>query len=300
MSHTTNWRPDPYGVHEFRFFSADGKPTLLVMDGGHTSYDQPPPIEPSVILEPERPSPVPPTENAIAIPLSDSESRSPSLPPAPVTSSEAEETQANHSVALGTTLGKISNVSEEQVGQATAHNVPEVEGIPPTADTAHREIGPIGRPLKIAYGIVIGLLAVSALGFLLVHLPHSAKGSPPHRAAVTTTTKVSAHQSTSRTVALPTALKPSAEAAAQALVSSWSADNRLAALSVATPAAATSLFAFPYNSGLAIDRGCSASFTPIVCTFGPPGGASPTDPIYQILVKQVSGGWYVSSVKIEN
>ena len=39
---TTRWQPDPYGAHEFRFFSADGKPTLLVMDGGKTSYDRPP------------------------------------------------------------------------------------------------------------------------------------------------------------------------------------------------------------------------------------------------------------------
>src|ERR1700733_12966893 len=39
---TTNWKPDPFGIHELRFFSADGKPTLLVMDGGKRSYDKPP------------------------------------------------------------------------------------------------------------------------------------------------------------------------------------------------------------------------------------------------------------------
>ncbi len=27
------WQPDPFGLHEFRFFSDDGKPTLLVRDG---------------------------------------------------------------------------------------------------------------------------------------------------------------------------------------------------------------------------------------------------------------------------
>jgi hypothetical protein len=69
---------------------------------------------------------------------------------------------------------------------------------------------------------------------------------------------------------------------------------------VATPAAVATLFNVPYASGLAIDRGCSTSFSPVVCTFGPPGGASPTDPIYQIMVSQVTGGWYVSSVKIEH
>jgi hypothetical protein len=95
-------------------------------------------------------------------------------------------------------------------------------------------------------------------------------------------------------------LKPGGEAAATALVSNWATGNRPAALTVATPAAVASLFSVPYTSGLAIDRGCSTSSSPIVCTFGPPGGASPTDPIYEIMVSQVAGGWYVSSVKIEH
>jgi hypothetical protein len=36
------WRPDPYGVHEQRYFSLDGEPTRLVSDGGKTSSDPPP------------------------------------------------------------------------------------------------------------------------------------------------------------------------------------------------------------------------------------------------------------------
>src|SRR5580698_5188440 len=36
------WHPDPFGAHELRFFSDDGKPTLLVSDGGTTSHDRPP------------------------------------------------------------------------------------------------------------------------------------------------------------------------------------------------------------------------------------------------------------------
>ena len=78
MSQTTGWVPDPYGVHEFRFFSGDGKPTLLVMDGGKRSYDSPPSTklpqapEPSPCFEPEsdpEPTPVsdlePPTAGGI-------------------------------------------------------------------------------------------------------------------------------------------------------------------------------------------------------------------------------------------
>ena len=36
------WWRDPFGVHEFRFFSDDGKATRLVSDGGNTSFDPPP------------------------------------------------------------------------------------------------------------------------------------------------------------------------------------------------------------------------------------------------------------------
>ena len=155
----------------------------------------------------------------------------------------------------------------------------------------------MSRPLKIAYAIVLGVLAVSLLGLAYVHLLDHSGERHSTRAAPTTTTTLHV---TSTTQAVPTTLSPSAEAAAAALVSNWSTNNRSAALAGAIPTAVATLFAAHYASGLAEDRGCSTSFTPIVCTFGPPGGASPTDPIYEIMVSQVKGGWFVSSVKIEN
>jgi hypothetical protein len=101
-------------------------------------------------------------------------------------------------------------------------------------------------------------------------------------------------------VVLPSALSSSSETAANALVSDWSSGNKTGALTVATSTAVATLFAAPYTSGLANNRGCSTSFLPIVCTFGPPGGASSTDPIYQVLVSQATGGgWYVSAVRIQ-
>jgi hypothetical protein len=39
---TTGWHSDPFGVHEARYFSADGLPTKLVRDRGVESYDEPP------------------------------------------------------------------------------------------------------------------------------------------------------------------------------------------------------------------------------------------------------------------
>jgi hypothetical protein len=157
---------------------------------------------------------------------------------------------------------------------------------------------PLSRATKIAYGVVLGVFGISALGLALVHLHHA--GEAPARSAQRATTTTNSVPRTTTTVALPSAPKPGAEAAATALISSWATQNRAAALTVATQAAVTTLFAAQYGSGLAEDRGCSTSFVPIVCTFGPPGGASPADPIYQLYVSQAPGGWYVSSVKLEN
>ena len=39
---TTGRHSDPFGVHEARYFSADGQPTKLVRDRGVESYDEPP------------------------------------------------------------------------------------------------------------------------------------------------------------------------------------------------------------------------------------------------------------------
>lgn len=36
------WQPDPYGIHELRYFTANGKPSRLVRDGGGWSRDEPP------------------------------------------------------------------------------------------------------------------------------------------------------------------------------------------------------------------------------------------------------------------
>jgi hypothetical protein len=83
-------------------------------------------------------------------------------------------------------------------------------------------------------------------------------------------------------------------------VSSWASGNRARALSVATAQSVATLFAVPYPNGLAISRGCTSSFPPLVCTYGPPGGGNSNDPIYQISVSQTAGGWYVSTVRIES
>jgi len=296
----TSWQPDPYGAHEFRFFSADGKPTLLVMDGGKTSYDRPPTTEPP-------PAPEPPSTPELEPPPTTEppSSLEPEPPPVPVT----PPALALPATAVGAdqvATQSTSRTTEAGTERSAAARVLPRVAVPVVTDFADdrsalgagdRSPEPLSRPLKIAYGIVFVGLALSALGLVYVHFRPTGGRHSTHAAAPTTTS--SAPRTTTTTVALPTALKPGAEAAATALVSSWATGNRAAALTVATPAAVTTLFAVPYSSGLAIDRGCSTSFIPIVCTFGPPGGASPNDPIYEIDVSQAAGGWYVSSVKIE-
>ncbi|MGD0380212.1 MAG: hypothetical protein ABSC30_09535 [Acidimicrobiales bacterium] len=98
---------------------------------------------------------------------------------------------------------------------------------------------------------------------------------------------------------VPPAPQPTAEDAANALVGYWADGNRASALRVATPDAVSTLFASAYPSGLAVNRGCTDAFPPIICTYGAPGGGPTNAPIYQLYESQAPGGWYVGSVKIQ-
>jgi hypothetical protein len=98
---------------------------------------------------------------------------------------------------------------------------------------------------------------------------------------------------------VPPAGQPTADAAATRLIAAWAAGDRVTASTVGTPGAVASLFSVPYpGAGLALPRGCTEAFQPIVCTYGPPGGASPSDRVFEISVSQGPTGWYVSSVRV--
>jgi hypothetical protein len=228
------WQPDPFGRHEFRFFSDDGKPTMLVSDGHRKFHDHPP-----------------------------------------------------STVRMQSTEPIAETIRPQPSAEAT------VDGQQILLESNGRAVDSISVPLKIAYGVVIALVVVSALALAIVHLDAKGPKSSSHSA-----TSLTAPPTT--TLAIPPKLSQSAVAAAAALVSSWANSDRASALTVATESAVATLFAAPYSSGLVIDRGCSDAFSPIVCTYGPEGGASPTDPIYEIYVSKTPEGWYVSSTKIEN
>jgi hypothetical protein len=63
---TTGWHPDPFGVHEARYFSADGQATKLVRDRGLESYDEPPSAPDEVAAAMARMSAVPVPPSAYA------------------------------------------------------------------------------------------------------------------------------------------------------------------------------------------------------------------------------------------
>ena len=294
------------------------------MDGGRTSYDKPPSTEPPgdpvpepppVVSHPEAPPVVPdPAAASIARPVTvprpvtepsqvtlTPTQKTPAAPVASASPLDAMDAHSGVSVTSGAAAAgdpgvRTSSVPTPPRPAVPALDAPDADRAPLTDEQRNQE--PLSRALRLGYGIILAVLVLSALGLAYVHLHHSNAGHPTHAIGTTTTSSTSR---TAPTVAVPpTSLQSTPDAAANALVSSWGTGNRAAALTVASPPAVSTLFAMPYSSGMAEDRGCSSSFLPIVCTFGPPGGASPADPIYEISVSKAPGGWYVSSVKTEN
>jgi len=270
------WQRDPFGVHELRFFSDDGKPTLLVRDGDSKAYDYPPATE------------MPPP------------ARQPDEERSKLVSQEATASKVVREVPIGAPA-PIPGAHERKRPLGTDVPMAPVQPLFQRPDVDD-SVPSISRATKVAYVIVLAAMAVSALVLLAIHLAGH-DGSSPHASGAPATATLSTpttDPTTTTTLALPSALKPSAAAAAADLISSWASGNQAEASSEATAPAVAALFAGHYTAGLVIDRGCSVAFSPIVCTYGPPGGAAPTDPIYEMDVVQAPGGWYVSSVAVNN
>lgn len=118
--------------------------------------------------------------------------------------------------------------------------------------------------------------------------PAPATLAPPDTAATTTT---------GATVpAVPPAPASSSEGAAVALTSAWGSGDRARAAQVATPAAVATLFALPYPRDNLQFRSCSNG-SPSTCTYR--NTASSTGEIYDLVVVQVTRGWYVTDVQHE-
>jgi hypothetical protein len=165
-------------------------------------------------------------------------------------------------------------------------------------------MSPVQYKVSSALGPVVAAFAILAAALAgcggTVRAATSPSTSAPRPTTPPTVTPTTRHP-VPTTAWRATSPQPSPQAAADALVGAWATGNRPAAAAVATPAAVRALFAVRYpGAGLANSRGCSAAFPPIVCTYGPPGGGSPGDPVFDVYLRQTPHGWYVSSVMPEN
>ena len=173
VDETTRWQPDPYGVHELRFFSVDGRPTLLVMDG----------------------------EDVVRQASDDRSSTS---------SGATIEGQARTAITgfgrpaagdcdrRGTGGDGIGNRADRcrrrsrfcpgrfTGGGSEGHEFADDRSAPAYEDG---NTAPLSRPMRIAYVVVFAALALSALGLVYVHAvmscPRIRRGHngqrPPHR-----------------------------------------------------------------------------------------------------------------------
>jgi hypothetical protein len=96
--------------------------------------------------------------------------------------------------------------------------------------------------------------------------------------------------------ALPPSPQPSPDDAATLFVNEWKTGNRAGAATVATAKAVTALFASAYAGQTVIDRGCSVTFVPRVCSWGDYGGGS--GPLYEIDTRPIGANWYVSAASV--
>jgi len=154
--------------------------------------------------------------------------------------------------------------------------------------------------VRVARNVVLGaaaLVAVSATACSSSH-PAAVPGTSVTTASSVGTAPSTSAALTTTTTATPTptteALIPqqSPDVAARALFDAWAKGDRVAALHVATPAAAEALFARPVASYS--DRGCQDPISDrALCAFGVGDGLA------QVGTVSLAGGWVVERVTFE-
>jgi hypothetical protein len=158
----TGWETDPVGSHEYRYFSFDGRPTRLVMDGGRTSFDAPPggllltSIGPSDQPGPVRPAPAEPSPGPAAVPAV--------IDPAACATPEGRRTRRKVLVLteVGIVFGLMALFG---VGLAIAalqahHSGSGTKAVAPTVSTA-------GTTINIANARVPGIRTVTVLSLVV-------------------------------------------------------------------------------------------------------------------------------------
>jgi hypothetical protein len=121
---------------------------------------------------------------------------------------------------------------------------------------------------------------------------------PTTTVSPTTMVPTTVAPSTTPTTVLPPDPQSSPEAVSALLIHAWEKGDRATAAEVATASAISVLFAVPYGGEALNDRGCgSPGPNPVVCSWGPYGGASATNPLYNITVSPAGSAWYASTIQ---
>lgn len=180
------------------------------------------------------------------------------------------------------------------------------------APTPAPTAGSTGRPGRA--GAFLAALALAlALAALLAGCggprlhPGAAPGETTSPAAGSTTTSVSTTTTlptttttlpTTTTTGVPAHPESSPFLVTRSFLDAWIADDRAAAAAYATPQAVATLFAGRYDGEFLNDRGCSLPGpNPVICAWGPLGGSSPSEPLYDLTVRPAGSNWYVAAVR---
>ena len=241
-SELSGWRPDPFGLHEFRFFSDDGVATLLVRDGGINSHDKPPSDVPpssavgafvphsepqsAALLKPQEPrqAPAPEPQRSIAQnppPVLVSQPPLAGPPPQSVIAPQPQKARPPQPAVPVVVPDVIRSLRD---ANPSSHVRVQSPRLPP--NPGRHPMPAMSRPAKVAYVVVLVAMVASGIALVAVHL--GGKSHPTASPSSTTTTKpgttTSAEPTT--TVPLPSALQPTATVAAARFIGSWAAGDR--------------------------------------------------------------------------
>jgi len=249
------WRPDPYGRHEARYFSLDGKPTRLVSDAGKTSHDAAGPgMRPLLV------STAAASDHATGGGHQEHRPAGPEVA-RPVANDGVEPQQetdlsSSDSPVVGNPSGSAMNASEPR---STSERTPSLTAPPPRIAEQDNSASPVpiaresptdagseGRKRFVLTGATCA--AVALVTALVATLGPSGNGAPRRSTGAvssTTATKTSVPASsrsvapTTASTAVPSSTTPSTSATTTTLHTTATTETPTTRAAATTPAATT-------------------------------------------------------------
>lgn len=161
----------------------------------------------------------------------------------------------------------------------------------------------VSRPAPRLAAVVRGATLLAVVGALTQAACSGGTGKASATDTTVATTAVTVPTTTTTTSTLPpttvyqpSAPQPSADEASGHLISAWMSGDRAAALTDATPAAVSALFAQPYPSGGVQFRSCSTAVAgPSDCTYR----NYDNDSLIDLSAVSVPGGWMITAARVQ-